>query len=210
MASYFDVHPEDPQPRSLNKTVEALRDDAVIAFPTDSGFALGTRLGNHAGLERIREIRKLDAKHNFTLLVSNFAQLGQYVDMDNRVFRAVKAVTPGPFTFILHATREIPRQMQHAKKKTIGVRVPPHVTTLALLDALGEPLVSSTLILPDQAEPMTDGWQVKESLDHQLDIVLDSGDAGQTATTVIDFTVDPVEVVRLGGGDPSLILDDWQ
>lgn len=139
-----------------------------------------------------------------TVVVSEFAQLGRYVQMDNRVFRAVKAAIPGAYTFILEATREVPRVMQHAKKRTIGVRVPSHTTALALLDRLGEPLVSSTLILPGREEPMTDGWQISEALAHQLDAVLDSGDAGHYPTTVIDLTGDEPEIVRFGGGDPSL------
>lgn len=138
-----------------------------------------------------------------TVVVSEFAQLGRYVQMDNRVFRAVKAAIPGPYTFILPATREVPRMMQHAKKRTIGVRVPSHVTAFALLERLGEPLVSSTLILPGHDEPMTDGWQVNEVLGNELDAVLDSGDAGLDPTTVIDLTGDEPEVVRTGGGDPS-------
>lgn len=203
MAIYLDVHPNDPQPRALTKAVEVLRRGDVIAYATDSGFALGTMLGNHDGVERIRHIRKLSAKHNFTLVVSEFSQLGQYVQMDNRVFRAVKAVIPGPYTFILPATREIPRQLQHPKKKTIGVRVPQHRTSLALLDALGEPLVSSTLILPDDQVPLADGWTIKEQLDSLIGLVLDPGDAGAQPTTVVDFTGEHVSVVRVGGGDPS-------
>lgn len=204
MARYFEVHPENPQVRALEQVVAILRDGGVIAYPTDSGFALGSLFGNHSGADRIREIRELDERHHMTVVVSEFGQLGRYVDMDNRVFRAIKAITPGPYTFILRATREVPRIMQHPKKRTIGVRVPKHVTTLALLDALGEPLVSSTLIAPGQTEAMSDGWQVKEQFDHLLDAVLDSGDVLPEPTTVIDLTGDEPEIVRRAAGDPSL------
>lgn len=204
MARYLDVHPDNPQQRALDQTVAMLRDGGVIAYPTDSGFALGSLLGNHSGADRIRAIRELDERHHLTVVVSEFGQLGRYVQMDNWVFRAVKAATPGPYTFILPATREVPRTMQHPKKRTIGVRVPQHVTALALLDRLGEPLASSTLILPGQEAAMSDGWQINEELGNVLDAVLDSGDVGYQPTTVVDLTGDEPEIVRLGAGDPSL------
>lgn len=204
MARYLDVHPQNPQPRALAQAAEALRAGAVIAYPTDSGFSLGTKLGNHEGLERIKQIRQLDDKHNMTLVVSEFAQIGQYVEMSNPVFRAIKANTPGGYTFILRATREVPKVMQHPKKRTIGVRVPDHVTALALLDELGEPLMSASLILPGHDEAMDDGWQIKEALDKDIDLVIDSGDVINKPTTVIDFTIDDAPVVvRLGAGDPT-------
>lgn len=204
MARYLDVHPQNPQPRALAQAAEALHAGAVIAYPTDSGFALGTKLGNHEGLERIKQIRQLDDKHNMTLVVSEFAQIGQYVEMSNPVFRAIKANTPGGYTFILRATREVPKVMQHPKKRTIGVRVPDHVTALALLDELGEPLMSASLILPGHDEAMDDGWQIKEALDKDIDLVIDSGDVINKPTTVIDFTIDDTPVVvRLGAGDPT-------
>ncbi len=202
MAKYFDVHPENPQARALDQTVAILRDGGVIAYATDSGFALGALLGNHSAADRIRAIRELDQRHHLTVVVSEFAQLGRYVQMDNWIFRAVKAATPGAYTFILPATREVPRNTQH-RSRTIGVRVPDHVTALALLDRLGEPLVSSTLILPGHEEAMSDGWTINEELGHQLDAVLDSGDAGDVPTTVIDLTGDEPEILRLGAGDPS-------
>lgn len=204
MAKYFDVHPANPQSRSIQQAVDILRAGGLVAYPTDSCYALGCVLGNKEGLERIRRVRRLDDHHHFTLVCSNFAQLGQYVDMDNRVFRAVKASTPGPYTFILPATREVPRVMVQPKKRTVGVRVPDHVTTLALLDALGEPLMSSTLLLPGFDHPLTDGWQIKEELDHQVDAVIDSGDCGVEPTTVVNFTGDDVSVDRVGAGDPGL------
>ena len=202
MARYFDVHPENPQARALDQTVAILRDGGVIAYATDSGFALGALLGNHSAADRIRAIRELDQRHHLTVVVSEFAQLGRYVQMDNWIFRAVKAATPGAYTFILPATREVPRNTQH-RSRTIGVRLPDHITALALLDRLGEPLVSSTLILPGHEEAMSDGWTINEELGHVLDAVLDSGDAGDVPTTVVDLTGEEPEILRLGGGDPA-------
>ena len=203
MATYLDVHPVDPQPRAIRTAVQTLRDGGLIAYPTDSGYALGAMLGNQDAKERIRDIRKLDDRHHFTLVCSDFAQLGQFVIIDNAVFRAIKAATPGPYTFILPATKEVPRRLLHAKKKTVGVRIPEHPVVRALLAEFGEPLLSSTLILPGESEPMTDGWTVKDTLDHQVDVVLDSGECGTEPTTVVDFSEGGAEVVRVGAGDPS-------
>ena len=203
MATYLDVHPVDPQPRAIRTAVQTLRGGGLIAYPTDSGYALGAMLGNQDAKERIRDIRKLDDRHHFTLVCSDFAQLGQFVIIDNAVFRAIKAATPGPYTFILPATKEVPRRLLHAKKKTVGVRIPEHPVVRALLAELGEPLLSSTLILPGESEPMTDGWTVKDTLDHQVDVVIDSGECGTEPTTVVDFSEGGAEVVRVGAGDPS-------
>ncbi len=203
MARYFDVHPKDPQPRRIAQVVAMLRDDAVIAYPTDSCYALGFALGNREGGERVRRIRGLDDRHHFTLVCSEFAQLGQLAKLDNAAFRAVKAATPGPYTFILPATQEVPRRLAHPKKKTVGVRIPDHPVVRALLDELGEPLVSSTLLLPGHEEPMTDGWTIKEELDHLVDAVIDSGETGKEPTTVVDWSEGYPEVVRVGAGDPS-------
>lgn len=207
MARYFDVHPTNPQPRSLAQMASVLRDGGLVAYPTDSGFALGCSVGNKEGLDRIRAIRHLDHHHHFTLVCSEFGQLGSYVHMDNRIFRIVKGSTPGPYTFILPATREAPKMMLHAKKRTVGVRVPGHTTALALLAELGAPLMSSSLILPDSDVPLTDGWAVKEELDHLVDAVLDSGDCGQGPTTVVDLTEDEPVILRLGAGDPAPFSD---
>ncbi|GAA2744164.1 MULTISPECIES: L-threonylcarbamoyladenylate synthase [Kitasatospora] len=203
MAKYFDVHPQTPQARTIGTVVDSLRTGALIAYPTDSCFALGCRLDNRDGLERIRTIRRLDERHHFTLMCEDFAQLGQFVQLDNNVFRAVKAATPGSYTFILPATKEVPRRLLHPKKKTVGVRIPDHPVTRALLAGLGEPLVSSTLLLPGDDEPMTQGWEIKERLDHVLDAVVDSGDCGTEPTTVVDFSSGEAEIVRYGAGDPS-------
>ncbi|MCX4885827.1 MULTISPECIES: L-threonylcarbamoyladenylate synthase [unclassified Streptomyces] len=203
MAKYFDVHPDNPQPRTIAQVADSIRADALIAYPTDSCYALGCRLGSRDGIERIRTIRHLDDRHHFTLVCQDFAQLGQFVRVDNDVFRAIKASTPGSYTFILPATKEVPRMLQHPKKKTVGVRIPDHVVTQALLSELGEPLLSSTLLLPDEDEPMTQGWEIKDRLDHVLDAVVDSGDCGTEPTTVINFSDGEAEIVRRGAGDPT-------
>jgi len=203
MAKYFDIHPENPQRRSIGQVVDLLRNDGLIAYPTDSCFALGCQLGNVEGINRIRSIRQLDDRHHFTLVCADFAQLGQFVYLENSVFRAVKAATPGSYTFILPSTKEVPRRMQHPKKKTVGVRIPKHTVTQAILAELGEPLLSSTLLLPDHEEPLTQGWEIKDLLDHVLDAVVDSGDCGTEPTTVIDFSDRDPEIIRYGAGDPS-------
>ncbi len=203
MARYLDVHPVDPQPRTITQAVQLVRDGGLLAYPTDSGYALGCALGNQDGKDRIVRIRQLGDKHHFTLVCADFAQLGQLVHIDNSVFRAIKAVTPGSYTFILPATKEVPRRLLHPKKKTVGVRIPDDRVVQALLAELGEPLLSSTLILPGESDPMTEGWLVKEELDHQVDVVVDSGECGTEPTTVIDFSDGAPEVVRIGAGDPS-------
>lgn len=204
MAHYYPVHPENPQARSIRQVADILKDGGVIAYPTDSGFALGTLFGNQEGVQRIRRIRDLDERHHLSVVVDEFGKLGHYVDMDNSEFRAVKASTPGPYTFILRATREVPRGMQHPSHKTVGVRVPDHVTALALLRQLGEPLISATLIMPGEQEPMIDGKQIKETLDSDIEAVLDSADVGYQPTTVVDLTGDTPVVLRHGGGGTQL------
>ncbi|SCF24870.1 L-threonylcarbamoyladenylate synthase [Micromonospora chokoriensis] len=203
MARYYDVHPENPQPRIIGQVADLIRGGGLVAYPTDSCYALGIQLGNQDGLDRIRQIRHLDDRHHFTLICRDFAQLGQFVQISNSVFRSVKASTPGSYTFILPATREVPRRMLHPKKRTVGVRVPRHTVTQALLAELGEPLVSSTLVLPGDDEPMTQGWEIKERLDHQVDAVLDAGDCGMEPTTVIDLSGPEPEILRRGAGDVS-------
>lgn len=203
MARYIDVHPDNPQPRRLAQAVAVLREGGVIAYPTDSGYALGVALDNAAGLDRIRAVRQLDERHHFTLMCRDFAQLGSLVHVDNSVFRSIRSATPGPFTFILPATREVPRRMQHPKKRTVGVRIPDHRVAQALLAELGEPLVSSTLLLPGHEQPETDGWQIKETLDHQLDAVLDAGEVLAEPSTVVDFSSGEPVVTRYGAGDAS-------
>ncbi len=203
MARYLDVHPDNPQPRLLGQIADALREDQLIAYPTDSGYALGCRLGNRDGRDRILRIRGLDDKHHFTLMCKDFAQLGQFVKLDNAAFRAIKAATPGPYTFILPATQEVPRRLMHPKKRTVGVRIPAHVFDQALLDTLGEPMLSSTLILPGETEPRSMGWEIKEELDHQVDLVVEAGETLAEPSTVIDWSEGYPEVVRVGAGDPD-------
>lgn len=203
MARFVDIHPDNPQPRLLHQVVEALRDDALIAYPTDSGYALGCRVGNREGRDRILRIRDLDERHHFTLVCADFSQLGQLVHVENYAFRAIKAATPGPYTFILPAMPEVPRRLMHPKKKTVGVRIPDHVLVQALLAELGEPLLSSSLILPGETEPRTLGWEVKEELDNQLELVIEAGETPAEPTTVIDWSSRDPEVLRHGAGDPS-------
>jgi tRNA threonylcarbamoyl adenosine modification protein (Sua5/YciO/YrdC/YwlC family) len=203
VARYFDVHPDNPQPRSIAAAVDLLRGGGLVAYPTDSCFALGCSLDNPEGLDRIRRIRSLDSSHHFTLVCGDFTQLGQFVRLDNAVFRAVKAAVPGQYTFILPATREVPKRMLHPRRRTVGVRMPRHPVTSALLTALGEPLVSSTLLLPGDEAPLTSGWDIKERLDHAIDAVIDSGECGEVPTTVVDFSGDEPVILREGAGDPT-------
>jgi tRNA threonylcarbamoyl adenosine modification protein (Sua5/YciO/YrdC/YwlC family) len=203
MARYFDVHPVDPQPRAIAQVVQILRDGGVVAYPTDSSYALGCAMDNHDGVDRIRRIRGLDQRHHMTLVCADFGQLGQLVKLDNAAFRAVKSATPGPYTFILPATKEVPRRLYHPKKRTVGIRIPDHVVAHALVRELGEPMLSATLIPPGAEDPMTDGWTIKEELDHQLDAVVDAGECGHEASTVVDWTGGGPEVVRVGAGDPD-------
>jgi tRNA threonylcarbamoyl adenosine modification protein (Sua5/YciO/YrdC/YwlC family) len=202
MARYFDLHPVNPQGRLIDQVVSILRDDGLVAYPTDSGYALGIQLGNRAGLDRMRAIRHLDDKHHFTLVCHDFAQLGPLVQIDNAIFRAVKAATPGPYTFILPATSEVPRRLMAPKKRSVGVRIPDHTVVQTLLEALGEPLISTTLLLPGEAEPMTEGWLIKDELDQVLDAVIE-GESGSLPTTVVDFTSGVPEISRYGAGDAS-------
>ena len=201
---YLEVHPQDPQPRLISQAVDVLRRGGIIAYPTDSCYALGVRIGEHDGAERIRAIRKLSPAHHFTLVCSEFAQLGSLVHLSNREFRTVKALTPGPYTFILSATKEVPRRLAHPKKKSVGVRIPDNKVALALVRELGEPLLSSTLLLPDAQWPLTEGWQVNEEIGHLLDAVVDAGDCGVEPTTVIDFTSGSPEIARQGAGHTDL------
>jgi tRNA threonylcarbamoyl adenosine modification protein (Sua5/YciO/YrdC/YwlC family) len=203
MARYFEIHPASPQQRVIGQVADVVRAGGVIAYPTDSCYALGCQLGNVDGIARIREIRQLDDRHHLTLVCQDFAQLGQFAHVSNSVFRAIKAATPGSYTFILPATKEVPRRLQHPGKKTVGVRIPRHAATRALLAELGEPLVSSTLLLPGQDEPMTQGWEIADQLGNAVDAVIDSGDCGTEPTTVIDFSGESPEILRRGAGDTS-------
>lgn len=208
MAKLLSIHPQNPQSRLIEKAAATLRDGGLIAYPTDSCYALGCALDNKDGIERITRIRQLDSKHHFTLMCHDFAQLGQFVIVGNSEFRAIKSMTPGPYTFIMKATKEVPRRMMHAKKHSVGARIPQNITALALVEAMGEPILSSTLLLPGDEEPLTDAWDVSQRLEHEVDIVIDSGDVGVEPTSVIDFTGRIPEVARIGSGDVSRFLED--
>ena len=203
MARFFDVHPQDPQPRAVAPLVAMLRDDAVIAYPTDSCYALGCLVTSRTGVQRIRQIRHLPDSQPLAVVCADMAQLGPLVTMDNSAFRMIRAATPGPYTFILPAARDVPKLLADPKRRTLGVRIPDHPVVRALLAELGEPLVSSTLLMPGEEEPMTDGWQIKGRLDHLVDAVVDSGECGVVPSTVIDWTEGFPEVVRIGIGDPT-------
>lgn len=203
MARYLDIHPDNPQPRLLGQAAEVVRSGGLLAFPTDGTYAIGCRIGDASALERLRALRQLDERHHFTLMCHDFSQASQFVTADNASFRAIRACTPGPYTFILPATKDVPKRLQHPKKATVGIRIPNGSIALALLAELGEPLVSTTLLLPGDAEPMTDGWEIKERLDHLVDAVIDSGPGGTTPTTLVDLSSGHPEVLRLGAGDPS-------
>lgn len=206
MARYLDIHPEDPQPRLIAQAAQVIAEGGLVAYPTDSGYALGCALGNQEGKERIASIRRLDDKHHYTLVCSSFAQLGQFVQIDNSVFRAIKAATPGPFTFILPATKEVPRRLMHPKKKTVGVRLPRHRLVAALLAEVGEPLLSSTLILPGHQEPLTEGWVVGDEIGHLVDAIIE-GECGLEPTTVVDLSGAEPVIARQGAGDANLFVD---
>ena len=202
--SFVELHPENPQRRIVDRVVELLNDGGLIAVPTDSGYALACALGNKTGIDRIRAIRKLDEKHNFSLLCDSFARLGDLVIMDNSQFRAMKASTPGPYTFILPGTKEVPRMTLNKKKHTIGVRIPDHRVVQAILSALGQPLVASSLILPGEETVMNDGFDVDDTIGTQVDLVVVAPVAGDEATTVIDYTDGFGRIARRGAGDLSL------
>ncbi len=203
MARYVELHPQDPQPRRLAQVADVLRDGGLIAYPTDSGYALGARLGSKDALDRIRTIRRLDEKHHFTLMCASLAQAGSFVILDNAAFRLVKSLTPGPYTFIVKGTKEVPRMMLQPRKLTVGVRVPDHRVALAILGELGEPILTSTLILPGQEEPMSEGWVVDDEVGHLVDVVVEAPAAAVEPTTVVDLTSGAPEVVREGAGDTS-------
>jgi tRNA threonylcarbamoyl adenosine modification protein (Sua5/YciO/YrdC/YwlC family) len=205
MAQYFVIHPTHPQRRLIQQTADIVRGGGVIVYPTDSCYALGCHVGDKEAMERIRAIRRVPAGHHFTLVCRDLSELGRYARVDNRGFRILKAATPGSYTFILHATREVPRRLQNPRRKTIGLRIPDHPVAQALLDELQEPLLSSTLILPGDPLPLNDAEQIRERLEHQVDLVLDAGSCGIEATTVIDLTGAEPELMRLGKGDPSLL-----
>lgn len=202
MSQYFSIHPENPQPRLIRQAAEIIRGGGVAAYPTDSCYALGCHLGDKEAQERIRAIRGVDDSHHFTLVCRNLAEIATYARVDNAQFRLLKANTPGSYTFILQASREVPRRLQHPKRSTIGLRVPDHAVTLALLEELNEPLLSMTLFLPHWESPR-EAWEIREELEQQLDLVIDAGACALEMTTVIDLTGDAPVLVRRGLGDPA-------
>ena len=203
MAQFFEIHPVDPQARLIRQAAGILRDGGVIAYPTDSSYALGCHLGDLAAAKRIRQIRGVGDDHHLTLVLRDLSEIGHFARLDNWQFRIVRQGTPGCFTFVLPATREVPRRLQHPKRSTVGVRVPGHPVVQALLDELGEPILSSTLILPGATEPLNDAQEIRDSLGRVLELVIDAGPCAAEPTTVVDLAVVPPVVVRLGAGDPA-------
>jgi tRNA threonylcarbamoyl adenosine modification protein (Sua5/YciO/YrdC/YwlC family) len=199
-ARYLSIHPDDPQPRLLAQAAEIVRDDGIVALPTDSCYALGCRLGDKEAVERIRHIRGLDNRHHLTLMCRDLSEIAQFARVDNVQYRLLKAATPGSYVFILEGTRELPRRVLHPKRKTIGLRVPDHKLALALLAELGEPLLTSTLMLPDDEMPLTDAWEIQDRLGDFVELIIDGGFCGTTPTTVIDLTDMPPVLVRAGRG----------
>lgn len=203
MSQFFAIHPENPQARLVRQAVDIVHKGGVIAYPTDSAYALGCHIGDKQAMERIRRIRKLDADHNFTLVCRDLSELGTYARVDNTAYRLIKHATPGPYTFILEATGEVPRRLLHPKRKTVGLRVPDNPTAQALLAELGQPMMSVTLILPGDEFPLTDPYDIRESLEHEVDLVIDGGYCGLEPTTVVDMTGEAPRVIREGLGDVS-------
>jgi len=201
MAQFFTIHPDNPNTRLIRQAAAMLRDGAVIVYPTDSGYALGCHLDDREAVTRIRQIRGLDDKHLMTLVCRDLSEIAHYAKIDNSKFRLLKGNTPGSYTFILDATKEVPRRLQHPKRSTVGIRVPDHPLALALLEELGEPLLSSTLILPDASHPLTDVAEIREHLEHLVDLIIESGAVGLEPTTVIDLTGDAPALMRRGKGD---------
>lgn len=208
MSQYFELHPQNPQLRLIRRAAEIVRAGGLIAYPTDSCYALGCHIGDAAALERLRRIRGADRHHHFTLVCRDLSDIGKYARIDTWQFRLLKAATPGAFTFLLPATRETPRRLQHAKRRTIGIRVPDHAVPQMLLTELGEPLMSSTLLLPGDELPLTDGPEIRQRLEHELDAILDGGHCGIEPTTVVDLAVSPPQLVRAGKG--KLAGAEWE
>lgn len=203
MSQFFNIHLDNPQPRLIAQTAEILRRGGVIAYPTDSGYALGCMLGNGDAQKRIRQIRAVDEKHLFTLMCRNLSELGNYAIVNNSQFRLLKANTPGAYTFILNATREVPRKLQHPKRSTVGIRVPQHHVVQAILEAIDAPLLSMSLYFPEDDEALSEGWEVRDRSEHLVDLVIDAGYCAAGATSVINLTGDTPELVREGLGDLS-------
>jgi len=203
MSLYVEIHPVNPQARLIKQAVELMRDGAVVVYPTDSAYALGCHLGDKKALDRLRRIRRVDDKHNFTLVCRDLSEIATYARVSNTVYRLLNAFTPGPYTFILEATRDVPRRLLHPKRRTIGIRVPDNKIVQALLEELGEPILSTTLILPGETLPMTDADDIQERLEHEVDVIIDGGHCGIEPTTVVSLVDDHPVVLRVGCGDPT-------
>ena len=206
MSEFLQIHPDNPQPRYIKRVAEVLREGGVIVYPTDSGYALGCHIGDKNAMARFRRIRELDSKHNFTLVCRDLSEISIYAKVDKAAYRMIKSLTPGPFTFIMMATREVPRRLQNPKRKTIGFRVPDNRIAAAILEELNEPIMSSTLILPGNEFPETDAYEIREKLDYKVDLVIDGGYCGIDPTTVVDVVSGEPEVLRYGKGDVELLL----
>lgn len=206
MAKLIEVHPTDPQPRRVARIVAIIREGGLIAYPTDSSYAFGCHIGDKRAIDRIHRIRKTNKKHNFTLVCRDLSEISIYARVDNWAYRLVKSLTPGPYTFVLPATREVPKRLQNPKRRTIGMRVPDHPLVRAVLDELGEPIMSSTLTLPGEDMPLTDPLDIEERIGHQIDAIVDAGPTGIEPTSVIDLTGGAAEVLRVGRGDVSAFL----
>lgn len=200
MAEFVEIHPKNPQPRLIQQVVECLRRGGVIIYPTDSAYAFGAQIGDKQAMDTIRRIRRLDDNHNFTLLCNDLSQVSTFTKMGNHAHRLIKSLTPGAFTFLLDATREVPRRLQHPKKKTIGVRITDNLIARALLDSLGEPLLTSTLMLPDEDEPMADPFDIRQRFDREVDLIIDAGIIEPKPSTVISCVDNVIEIVRQGAG----------
>lgn len=203
MSQFFQIHAENPQARLIRQVAEVVRGGGVIVYPTDSGYALGCLIGDKDALERIRALRRLDDKHHFTLVCRDLSEIATYAKVENSVYRLLKAVTPGPYTFILPATREVPRRLQHPKRKTIGLRIPDNAIAQALLAELGEPMMSTTLILPGNTLPESDPYEIRQLLERQVDLIIDGGYGSQEVTTMVDLEGETPVVLREGLGDPA-------
>ena len=201
MSQFFTIHPENPQARLIRQAVDIIRAGGVVVYPTDSAYALGCHIGDKSALDRIRRIRRLDTRHNFTLVCRDLSEIATYARVDNRVYRMLKSSTPGPYTFILRATSEVPRRLMHAKRKTVGLRVPDNAIAAALLEDLDEPLMSVTLIMPGDEYPLIDPYDIRETLEHEVDLVIDGGYCGMEPTTVVDLADDVPLILRAGKGE---------
>ena len=206
MSDYLSIHPENPQQRLIAKAAEIVRKGGVIVYPTDSVYAIGCHIGDKQALDRIRAIRRLDSNHNFTLMCRDLSELSSYAKVENSAFRAIKASTPGPFTFILNATSEVPRRLQHPKRKTVGLRVPNSPIAQALLQELGEPMMSVTLIMPGDEYPLTDPYDIRQIMEPHIDVFIDGGYCGLEPSTVVDMTGAAPEIIRQGMGYFSVYL----